>query len=198
MMSGTKNHLAAIACCWFMRRYQFQPKTVLNVGVGKTSPELDIWLWLLPEARLLGIDPRWSPRGHWTKIRKQQQLAVAVGDGTVESARYCGKCRSLVCADPEHIERAPAVPVTTIDKIVAEHSLPGPYFIWMDIDGSEAQALRGATETLKQTGWLNVEMTQHFGASHCQEIRDLLHSLGFVLHYDHLTNQDELYRNRRV
>ncbi len=194
-MSGTKNHLAAITCCWFMRRYQFQPKTILNVGVGKTSPELDIWLWLLPECRLLGIDPRWSPRGHWTKIRKQPQVTVAVGDGSIEAASYCGKCRSLVCTDPEHVERSP-VRVTTIDRVVAEHALPAPYFIWMDIDGSEPQALRGATETLKQTGWLNVEISKHFGDAHCSGIRKWLRGQGFVMHHSHQTNEDELYRNR--
>jgi len=192
-MSGTKNHLAALACCWFMRQHNFTPTTLLNIGVGKTSPELDVWQWLLPGCNLIGIDPRWSPRGHWTKRRKLPQIAVAVGDGSITSANYCGPCRSLICGHPA----TSVVPVMTLDEIVAKHNLEPPFFIWMDIDGSEPEALRGATETLARTAWLNVELTPHFGIERCQEIRSLLASRGFRLHYDHARNEDELYRNRR-
>ncbi len=42
------------------------------------------------------------------------------------------------------------VPLTTIDKIVAELDLPRVDFIKMDIEGAEKQALAGARDTIKR------------------------------------------------
>lgn len=194
-MRGTKNHVTALTCCWFMRQDGYTPKTLLNVGVGKTSPELDIWLWLLPETRLLGIDPRWSPRGYWTKLKRVPQVTVAVGDGSRSGATYCGHCRSITCHDQSHADKFSQVTVTTLDRVVEEHACEPPFFIWMDIDGSEYEALAGATETLKQTGWLNVEFSDtRRGPEQCHNIRELLTSQGFRHHYKHLTTEDELWR----
>ena len=46
--------------------------------------------------------------------------------------------------------RAKPLPITTIDKIVADLGLPSVDFIKMDIEGSERYALRGAEQTLKK------------------------------------------------
>lgn len=195
-MGATSNHIAALSCVWCMRKYGYKPATIINVGVGKRSPELDIWLWLLPDARLLGIDPRWSPRGYWTKIKKQPQVALAVGDGSITEAQYCGRCRSLTCTVPEHTKKA-TVQVSTIDKIVAEQNLQPPFFMWMDIDGSELEALQGATETLKRTGWLNIEMSEwRRGPEQLVKIRQLLKDSRFRLYLRHAHSEDELYRHR--
>jgi hypothetical protein len=196
-MSGTVNQLAALASCWFMRRYKFHPASLLNVGVGKTSPELAVWEWLLPDVKLLGIDPRWSPRGYWTKVRGAPQVSIAVGDGTITIAKYCGRCRSLLCTDADHTAKCATVPVSTIDKVAAENSMPPPYFIWMDIDGSELAALRGAKQVLRETGWINIELNMSYGQERIQGITDLLHSSGFVLHYKQSGCDDHLYRRIR-
>jgi FkbM family methyltransferase len=47
-------------------------------------------------------------------------------------------------------QEGPKVPLTTIDKIVAELGLPRVDCIKMDIQGAEAAALRGATQTLRR------------------------------------------------
>jgi hypothetical protein len=44
--------------------------------------------------------------------------------------------------------KATYVPVTTIDKLVAQLGLPRVDFIKMDIEGSELQALAGAPQTI--------------------------------------------------
>jgi len=46
--------------------------------------------------------------------------------------------------------KGPTVPLTTIDKLVAELNLPTVDFIKMDIEGAEMQALEGAAETVRR------------------------------------------------
>ena len=49
------------------------------------------------------------------------------------------------------------VPARTIDALVAETALPGPYLLKLDIQGSELAALRGAAKTLADTDTIVVE-----------------------------------------
>ncbi|MGD0200488.1 MAG: FkbM family methyltransferase [Bryobacteraceae bacterium] len=53
-----------------------------------------------------------------------------------------------VVMHPEHSRPGPRVPLTTIDKLVAELRLERVDFIKMDIEGAEPNALRGARQTL--------------------------------------------------
>lgn len=49
------------------------------------------------------------------------------------------------------------VPARTIDSLVAETALPGPYLLKLDIQGGELAALRGAAKTLADTDTIVVE-----------------------------------------
>lgn len=49
------------------------------------------------------------------------------------------------------------VPARTIDALVAETALPGPYLLKLDVQGSELAALRGAAKTLADTDAIVVE-----------------------------------------
>ena len=49
------------------------------------------------------------------------------------------------------------VPVTTIDALVSKFSLEGPFAMKLDLQGAEAAAFRGASETLKRTSVVIVE-----------------------------------------
>ena len=69
------------------------------------------------------------------------------------------------------------VPRRTLDALVAETLLPGPYFIKMDIQGAEAAALRGAKRTLRNTEAVVIEVLMEDFA----EIHDALHRQGLFL-----------------
>jgi FkbM family methyltransferase len=70
----------------------------------------------------------------------------------------------------------------TLDEVVKERGFPPPDFIKIDVQGSEMDILRGATETLKSVKDLVVEL-QHMeynkGAPQVQESLPFIESLGF-------------------
>ncbi len=53
-----------------------------------------------------------------------------------------------VVMSPENAQKGPQVPLTTIDKIVAELKLDRVDYIKMDIEGAERNALKGGQETI--------------------------------------------------
>ena len=80
------------------------------------------------------------PKGVWDK---DDMLDLEISDGGTMSGS------SFVA----HDQRRPTkvrVPLTTIDKMVAELQLPRVDFIKMDIEGSEKPALRGGAETIRK------------------------------------------------
>lgn len=69
------------------------------------------------------------------------------------------------------------VPLRTLDALVEEVALPGPYLLKMDIQGGEGAALAGAPRTLARTDVVVVEVNvDEFGAIHRQ-----LAEAGFLL-----------------
>jgi FkbM family methyltransferase len=48
-------------------------------------------------------------------------------------------------------------PVTSIDRLVADHALPPPFLLKLDTHGVEIPILTGATKTLKQTNAIVIE-----------------------------------------
>jgi hypothetical protein len=73
-------------------------------------------------------------------------------------------------------------PTKTLDEVVKERGFPPPDFIKIDVQGSEMDILKGATETLKSVKDLVVEL-QHSeynkGAPQVQESLPFIESLGF-------------------
>lgn len=74
------------------------------------------------------------------------------------------------------------VPVSVLDHVLPNLSLPTPYFIKIDVQGFELQVLQGATETLKHTSALVVEVSaepMYNGEPGFDAVYNFLHERGF-------------------
>ena len=78
------------------------------------------------------------PKGVWNK---DDELQLSMSSAWASTA-------SSVALDRGG--QGPKVPLTTIDKLVAELKLPAVDFVKMDIEGAEMQALEGAVETVRR------------------------------------------------
>jgi FkbM family methyltransferase len=77
------------------------------------------------------------PKGVWDK---EDQIMLNVTDNNFAA--------NSVVMRPEGSHNGVAVPLTTIDHIVAELALPRVDFIKMDVEGAETRAIAGASDTL--------------------------------------------------
>jgi hypothetical protein len=60
-------------------------------------------------------------------------------------------------SETPHNENYRPCPVNTIDDLLQEHRLPGPFMIKLDTHGVEIPILKGAANTLKETGVIVIE-----------------------------------------
>src|SRR3954469_5787986 len=147
-----------------VKRLGFSPATVIDVGVAYGTPEL---YDAFPEARFLLVDPL-------------EEYAPAI-DQIVGRLRSAEWVRAAAGPEPGsitiNVNRAPAlsstlghwkgqddggtpreVPVVRIDDLVAERSLPGPYVVKADVEGTELRVLEGATRVLSGTELVLLEV----------------------------------------
>ena len=78
------------------------------------------------------------PKGVWNK---DDELQLSSGSEWASTASSVALNRGA---------QGPKVPLTTIDKLVAELKLPSVDFVKMDIEGAEMEALQGAVETVRR------------------------------------------------
>lgn len=90
--------------------------------------------------------------------------------------------REIGCTDFFTDEMRSTRTTKTLDQVVKERGFPPPDLIKIDVQGSEVDVLRGATETLKSVKDLIVEL-QHTeynqGAPQVQQSLPFIESLGF-------------------
>jgi len=99
----------------------------------------------------------------------------------------------------EHLQRHPAVvfssadevliPCATLDQYVGQMAPERVDLIWMDVQGAELMALKGAERTLSLTTWIYLEVSRaplYEGAAPYSEIKQFLSSLGFEVEREFL------------
>lgn len=138
--------------------------TVLDVGVRHCTPELmNCW----PDVPHVLFEPLEAFR---TVIAEcyggipHKIVTAAVSDRVGETEVYAahliageGISHAWIARPAERSKDNAIVPMITLDHYLAENPAPGPYFLKIDVDGVEADVLRGAPRTLAACSIVMVE-----------------------------------------
>lgn len=172
------------------------------IDIGSADGQFILFLYELGffrDSRLLNIDASEVYRDSLETMRKAigaeyRLCAVGAAAGRMPWTRAAHPYWSSLRPpdDPywttiqNHVAEQATVDVRTLDDIVAELGLPGPYLLKLDIQGGEADALRGGAKALAQADLVIIEtMMEDFDGLYRQIV-----DAGFVLF-------DVTYVNRR-
>ncbi len=174
----------------YLRRFRFLAQTLFDVGVGAGTPEL---YTLFAGRKLVLIDPLAEVEENLRKRRPGLAfdfIAAALGSeegravlNITEVASKTGIPERTPLTAEKIIERR-RVPVTTLDRIVAESAFPEPFGLKLDTEGFELEILRGAERALQKTEFIIAEVSlkkRFLGGYRFSEVVALLGSRGFEL-----------------
>jgi FkbM family methyltransferase len=149
----------------YLRRFQLKAQTIFDVGVGEGTAEL---YKLFGGRRLVLIDPlreaEENVRKRWPGLAFDFVAAgLGVGEGsavlniTAKAAKAGIPERTPLTA--EEITERRTIPITTLDRIVAEAFYPEPFGLKLDTEGYELEILRGTERALKKTEFIIAEVS---------------------------------------
>ncbi len=188
---------------FFDRVEGLPPDALINCGVGmwphcEAAQFHDRW----PQATIVGCEPNQEIHSVRARDYPGELLPVAVGgqegsvmlypgdeDGGMSSLLLPTEDYPIAHGEPYEVA------CTTIDHI----ALPCHRgWLWLDIEGYEANALRGATETLRRCQWVSLEVSnrpRRRGEATVEEIESILKPHGFRLLATHNDgpSHDRLY-----
>lgn len=189
---------------YWLGNYELEIQTAVNRLLSKDAFFLDIganagFFSLIaancvgPQGKCVSVDPDPINRQNMTALIELNgltnwsvlQLAVAQTRGTVRFAAAPGSPTGHF-AKPDESENVFDVEVTTIDEICREHGRPS--LIKMDIEGAEAQALKGAVQTLQD--WRPTWLIELHGVEVAAQTRKILSEAGY--RFETLAGEDIL------
>ncbi|MFO6465012.1 FkbM family methyltransferase [Jannaschia sp. KMU-145] len=172
----------------YMRRYGFEARTIIDVGVLNGTPFLyEAW----PDRRFVLVDPleesRESVAKLWPKLDYDfHVVALGAAPGSFRMDVEPGRlARSTVGTrmDADDNVTSREVEVVTLDSLTAD--LEGPFGLKIDTEGHELEVLRGATETLKRCEFVIAETSikkRFDGGYRFSEVIAFMADHGFEVH----------------
>jgi FkbM family methyltransferase len=171
-----------------LRIQGWQPAVVIDVG-AQVGTE-DLWQ-AFPDARHLMIEPveenREALDAVASRLKDAEVIIAAVESVSGEAllnvspnSRYSSIVSAEKSAGRTDLRK---VPQLSVDDLCRQRALAGPYLLKVDVDGRELHVLRGATETLSQTGCAIVETVMFdTGPNYFYAVADFMKQRGFVIH----------------
>ncbi|NQT26261.1 FkbM family methyltransferase [candidate division KSB1 bacterium] len=148
-----------------IRTIGFQPKTVIDVGVASGTMEL---YKAFPDAYFLLIEPLKEFESELKSILKKYNgsyLLAAAGSHSgqvtfnVHNYQLAGSSLYKESMGIETDGHEITVPLITIDEIIKNKCLKGPYLIKVDVQGAELEVLEGAKQTLADAEVVALEVS---------------------------------------
>ncbi len=163
-----------------------KPTHIIQAGVGRGA-ECKYLMKPWPDAKLIGIEPI-ADCFNLENYPGEIVHAAVVGNEKSEAAlvyvKRAHKTGSSLFGRGAATDTLRSVDAVTLDEVAARRAVfGGDVLLWLDCEGSELEALRGAENLLPYVKWINVEMTtnppREFWPS-ANEIHPRLGGLGFV------------------
>ena len=148
-----------------MRNLGFRPKTVVDVGVAKGTPEL---YSAFPDSYFLMVEPLKQFEPDLKSILKKYNgsyILAAAGSSpgqvtfNVHKDHLDGSSLYKESMGTEADGSEISVPMIRIDDILKDKQLGGPYLIKVDTQGAELDALDGAQQALLETEVVVLEVS---------------------------------------
>jgi FkbM family methyltransferase len=146
-----------------LRRPGIEPSTVIDVGVASGTGGL---YEAFPDAYLVLIEPLEEFRdvlGVLAARHGGEYLLTAVGaaegTATINIHRTQSLSSLLTGIRAEQSAGRREVPVTTLDKLVAERGWRAPFGLKLDVEGYEPFVIEGAKSMLKETQFVIAELS---------------------------------------
>jgi len=163
-----------------IRKLGLKPATVIDVGVAKGTPEL---YTNFPDAYYVLVEPLEVFEPYLKKVLRKYkgcyvlaaagkcagQVTFNVHDSHLEGSSLYKESMGDV-ADGHEIK----VPVMTIDSIVADRRLSGPYLIKVDVQGAELDVLDGCEDILNETEVVALEVSMFQFMQDSPEFHDVV------------------------
>jgi FkbM family methyltransferase len=155
----------------YLQRLGFNPATLVDVGVAYGTPnrECHSLYEAFPHARLVLMEPLREFDPHVESILARHpgihvRAAAGAREGRLgidlhplwleRSSLY----QRHSIEEAGEIKERRQVPVTTLDHVMAEHELKGPFGIKIDAEGCEIDVLEGAEKMLGDTQFVIAEV----------------------------------------
>ncbi len=172
-----------------MRDLGIAPGTLFDVGVATGTPAI---YGIFPGVRLVLIEPLAESLPAMQRIVEEHPGAIAInaaaghteGEGLFVVDE--GLSGSSFMLNPKQ-RSTRRVPMVTIDGVVRDHALEGPYVLKLDVQGFELAVLTGAEQTLRRTEAVIVEASlwsdrKQGGLPRILDLMAWLGQQGFVLY----------------
>jgi FkbM family methyltransferase len=167
----------------------FSPSTVIDVGVGRGTPEL---YESFPNSTFLLVEPVAEFEPFLREISGKYSadyIVAAAGGNTGEIVLNVPQQNEGAMQDSsiyDHSGYTPrVVPQITLDQVCVERNLAGPYLVKLDVQGAELEVLNGASKLLASTELIILESNLfefHPGVPQFHDVVHYMKARGFVLY----------------